>query len=158
MADEDSPTGSDAPLAAENAALQDALAAEHAAVWGFGVVGAALPSDLRPPVEEARATHRDVRDRVAALLDSRGVDPVAAQPAYALPFEVRTAPDAAALADTLEGGVAIAWAWVLDQATERSTRELAVGVLCDTEVRAVLWRGQAGRTTVTSAFPGLPQD
>ncbi|MFL6098069.1 MAG: DUF4439 domain-containing protein, partial [Blastococcus sp.] len=26
----------------ENAALNDALAAEHAAIWGYGVVGAAL--------------------------------------------------------------------------------------------------------------------
>ena len=41
-----------APLDAgtENAALGEALAAEHAAVWGYGVVGAAL----RPPTRAAR--------------------------------------------------------------------------------------------------------
>jgi uncharacterized protein DUF4439 len=149
-------SGSAGPRSAEDAALQEALAAEHAAVWGFGVVGAAVPSDLRPPVDLARSAHRDVRDRVTALLADRGAEPVAPLAAYALPFQVRTAADAAALADTLESGVATAWAWVLDQAVERSTRELAVGVLSDSEVRAVLWRGQAGQTTVTSAFPGLP--
>jgi hypothetical protein len=52
--------------------------------------------------------------------------------------------------------VAAAWVWVLDQATERSTRELGVGVLAGTELRAVTWRAAAGRTPVTSAFPGLP--
>jgi hypothetical protein len=46
---------------------------------------------------------------------------------------------------------------VLDQATERSTREFAVGALTGAEVRAVGWRATAGKTTVTSAFPGLPE-
>ena len=45
---------------------------------------------------------------------------------------------------------------VLDQAAERSTRELAVGVLSAAEVRAVGWRVAAGQTPVTRPFPGLP--
>jgi hypothetical protein len=45
---------------------------------------------------------------------------------------------------------------VLDQAAERSTRELAVGVLSATEDRAVGWRVAAGKTPVTTPFPGLP--
>ena len=147
---------SSAPPAAEDAALQDALAAAHAAIWGYGVVGATTAEGDRGPVDGARAAHRDVRDQLAALLDSRGVQPVPTQPAYRLPFPVLSAVDAAALAVTLEDGVATAWAWVLDQATERSTRELAVGVLTATELRAVGWRAAAGRTPVTSAFPGLP--
>jgi uncharacterized protein DUF4439 len=145
-----------APPAAEDAALQDALAAAHAAIWGYGVVGATTAEGDRDPVDDARAAHRDVRDQLAALLDSRGVQPVPTQPAYRLPFPVLSAVDAAALAVTLEDGVATAWAWVLDQASERSTRELAVGVLTATELRAVSWRAAAGRTPVTSAFPGLP--
>jgi predicted DNA-binding transcriptional regulator YafY len=158
MADEDSsPARSSAPTTAEDAALQDALAAAHAAVWGYGVVGAALAAGDRGPVDDARAAHRDVRDELVALLDSRGTDPVETQAAYALPFPVLSAVDAAALAVTLEGGVASAWAWVLDQATERTTREWAVSVLTATELRAVGWRAAAGSTPVTSAFPGLPQ-
>ena len=67
-----------------------------------------------------------------------------------------SAVDAAALGVVLENGTAAAWVRVLDQAPERSTRELAVGVLSAAEVRAVGWRGAAGQTPVTSAFPGLP--
>lgn len=142
---------------AEDTALQDALAAAHVAVWGYGVVGAALPVSGRGPADLALVANRDVRDRVAALLDSRGVEPGPAQAAYALPFPVLSPVDAAALAVTLEDGVTAAWAWVLDQATERSTREAAVTVLGDAELRAVSWRAAAGRNEVTTPFPGLPR-
>ena len=52
----------------ENAALREALAAEHTAVWGYGVVGAALGAQHRGSATSAEAAHRDVRDRVTALL------------------------------------------------------------------------------------------
>jgi hypothetical protein len=45
---------------------------------------------------------------------------------------------------------------VLDQAAERTTRELAVGVLGAAEVRAVGWRTTAGQSPATRALPGLP--
>ncbi|GAB3361840.1 ferritin-like domain-containing protein [Modestobacter lapidis] len=157
MADgESTPTSGRTAVGPEEAALQDALAAAHVAVWGYGVVGAALPGTDREPADVALAAHRDVRDEVAGLLDARGVDPVPAEAAYALPFPVLSPVDAAALAVTLEDGVAAAWAWVLDQAGERSTRAWAVVVLADAEVRAVAWRAAAGLTPVTTAFPGLP--
>jgi hypothetical protein len=155
MADSETPGGGPA-TGPEDAALQDALAAAHVAVWGYGVVGAALPATDREPADVALLAHRDVRDEVATLLDSRGADQVAAEAAYALPFPVLSPVDAATLAVTLEEGVAAAWAWVLDQAGERSTRESAVEVLAGTEVRAVAWRAAAGRTPVTTPFPGLP--
>jgi hypothetical protein len=79
-----------------------------------------------------------------------------AQGGYALPFPVLSAVDAATLSVVLEDGVAAAWVRVLDQAAERSTRELAVEVLSAAEVRAVSWRSAAGQTPVTSALPGLP--
>ena len=140
----------------EVAALQEALAAEHAAVWGYATVGAALPGSARGPVTVADTAHRDVRDQLTELISSRGADPAPARGGYTLPFPVLSAVDAARLAVTLEQGTAAAWAWVLDQATERSTREWAVTVLGDAEVRAVGWRTRAGTTPVTTAFPGLP--
>ena len=140
----------------ENAALQTALAALHAAVWGYGVVGAALGAQGRAPAAAAEAAHRDVRDRVTALLEERHTEPVAAQGGYTLPFPVLSAVDAAALGVVLEDGASAAWVRVLDQAAERSTRELAVRALGDAEVRAVAWRSAAGKTPVTSALPGLP--
>jgi hypothetical protein len=141
----------------ENAALSGALAAEHAAVWGYGVVGAALGAGARPQAAAAESAHRDVRDQVIELLAARKGDVVDAQGAYALPFPVLSEVDAAALGAVLEDGVAAAWVRVLDQAAERSTRELAVAALGDTEVRAVGWRAAAGQTPVTRAFPGLPE-
>ena len=155
MADDTAPGSLDEGT--ENAALGNALAAEHAAVWGYGVVGAALGADAQPQAAAAEAAHRDVRDQVIALLAGREADVVDAEGAYALPFPVLSEVDAAALAVVLEDGVAKAWVRVLDQAAERSTRELAVGVLSATEVRAVGWRVAAGRTPVTSPFPGLPE-
>ncbi len=143
-------------LAAENDALGLALAAEHAAVWGYGVVGAALAEADRGTATGAEAAHRDVRDSVVTLLSARSTEPAAAEGAYALPFPVLSPVDAAALAVVLEDGTAAAWVRVLDQAAERSTRELAVEALTGAEVRAVGWRTAAGRTPVTSALPGLP--
>jgi len=97
-----------------------------------------------------------VRDQVSALLAGRKADVVDSKGAYALPFPVLSAVDAAALAVVLEDGVAKAWVRVLDQSVERATRQLAVGVLGATEVRAVGWRVAAGKSPVTTPFPGLP--
>ena len=143
-------------LKAENAALQEVLAAEHAAVWGYAVVGAQLGSGSDSDAVSAQAAHRDLRDRVAELLDSRHITPVPAEAGYALPFPVLSAKDAAALAVALEDGTSRAWVRLLDQAAEKSTRQLAVDSLGAAEVRAVAWRAAAGTTPVTSAFPGLP--
>jgi Domain of unknown function (DUF4439) len=143
-------------LKTENAALQEVLAAEHVAVWGYGVVGAALSGDGRSGAVASEAAHRDLRDRVAELLDFRHQAPVPAKAGYALPFPVLSAHDAAALAVRLEDGVARAWVRLLDRAAQKSTRTLAVESLTATELRAVSWRAAAGRRPVTSAFPGLP--
>ena len=155
MADEGTGEGA-GDLAAENDALGLALAAEHAAVWGYGVVGAALAAADRGTGTRAESAHRDVRDSVVTLLSQRSVEPAAAEGGYALPFPVLSPVDAAALAVVLEDGTAAAWVRVLDQAGERSTRELAIEALTGAEVRAVGWRTAAGQTPATRALPGLP--
>jgi hypothetical protein len=155
MADDDTDAGA-LDERTENAALSEALAAEHAAVWGYGVVGAALDPTAQAAAVTSEVAHRDVRDQVVTLLADRGTEPVGAEGGYTLPFPVLSAIDAAALAVTLEDGVAAAWVRVLDQSVERSTRELAVGVLTAAEVRAVSWRTAAGQSPTNSAFPGLP--
>jgi Domain of unknown function (DUF4439) len=153
MADD---SGTTVDARTETTALRDALAAEHAAVWGYGVVGAALAPNARQPAVDSEGAHRDVRDRLVALLDQRKADPVPAQGAYALPFPVLSAVDAARLAVVLEDGVASAWVHVLGGAADRDVRQLAVDTLSAAEVRAVAWRSTAGQTPVTNAFPGLP--
>lgn len=139
----------------ETAALRSALAAEHAAVWGYGVVGAASRGSAQAHAAQSEAAHRDVRDRLAALLDARHAPAVLPQAAYALPFPVTSPADAARLAVVLEDGTAAAWVRVIAGAAKRDIRKLAVDTLGATEVRAVGWREAAGQTPVTSAFPGL---
>ncbi len=149
------PSGEAGSARAETAALQDALAAEHAAVWGYGTVGAALAGEDRTPVTGAVEAHRDLRDRLSGLITDRGAEPVPTRPAYQLPFPVLSAVDAARLAAQLEDGTTTAWVWVLDQAADRAVRELAVGAAAAAEVRAVPWRARAGSTPTTVATPGL---
>src|SRR5215210_3703300 len=88
--------------ATEAESLNAALAAEHAAVWGYGVVGAALPADTRGLAATSENAHRDARDRLLVLLAERDTEPVGEQGAYELPFPVLSAADAAKLAVTLE--------------------------------------------------------
>jgi hypothetical protein len=143
---------------AEDRALGRVLEAEHAAVWGYGVVGAALPPQDRGAAAGTENAHRDVRDRLAALLDERGLDAAPAQAGYELPFPVLSPVDAAALAATLEAGVSAAWVALLDDAVDSAVRSLAVRELGAAEVRAVGWRTSAGQTPTTTPFPGLPAD
>ena len=148
--DEPSTTG-------EAQALNAALAAEHAAVWGYGVVGAALPAGKRKLAAAAEDAHRDARDGLVALLAERGADPVESEGGYRLPFPVLSEVDAATLAVTLEDGVAAAYVRVLGEAAESSTRKFAVEALSAGEVRAVSWRTRAKKKPVTEPFPGLPR-
>ena len=147
-----------APSAATEAdALNAALAAEHAAVWGYGVVGAALPGDKQELAAASENAHRDARDRLVGLLAERDTEPVGEQGAYELPFPVLSEVDAAKLAVTLEDGVSGAYVRLLGDAAEPATRELAVDALGATEVRAVAWRTRAKQKPVTNPFPGLPK-
>ncbi len=140
----------------EDGALREALAAEHAAVWGYGVVGAALPPEVRTPAGAGEQAHRAARDRLAALLDERDADPVPAEAGYELPFPVLSAADGAALAVALEEGVSAHWVALLAAAEQSTVRQLAVDALSAAEVRAVAWRAAAGRSPLTAATPGLP--
>ena len=102
MADDDAGTLDEGT---ENAALGEALAAEHAAVWGYGVVGAALDEPAQPAATASETAHRDVRDQLVLLLASRDAEIARAEGGYALPFPVLSPVDAAALAVVLEDGV-----------------------------------------------------
>ncbi|MGY1673434.1 ferritin-like domain-containing protein [Geodermatophilus sp. SYSU D00710] len=144
-----------APAGGEDGALQEALTAEHAAVWGYGVVGAALPPGGRAAAVGGEQAHRDLRDRLAALVDERGADPVPAGAGYELPFPVLSPVDAAALGAVLEEGVSESLVALLGAAEEPDVRRLALDALAAAEVRAVAWRAAAGRPETTTALPGI---
>ena len=131
------------------AALQGALAAEHAAVYGYGVVGAVLAG---PGQADARAdwtAHQVARDSLVALLAKLGATPVAASPAYALPFAVTSAKSAARLAAALENGVTRAYLGLV-AVSDPALRAFAAQAMQASANRATAWSG------ATTAFPGMP--
>lgn len=137
-------TASSRPTAAADTdRLQDALAAEHVAVYGYGVVGAWLAGAPRRAALAALDAHRVRRDQLIQLLDERRVAPVAAAAAYELPFPVRDAASAARLAIRLEAGVAKA-ARALQASADPQLRRLAGRMLADATARQAAWRDVSG--------------
>ena len=130
------------------AALQSALAAEHAAVYGYGVAGAQLGATARKLALQDWTQHEMARDRLQAMLASLGVKPAAAQAAYRLPFPVHSTGAAVSLAGYLENQVAAAYLGVvaLDDPRLRTwgARQAQACAL-----RATTWLGRS------AAFPGL---
>ena len=145
-----SPAPSELPTATAVPALQSALAGEHAAIYGYGVVGAHLRGGARAKARTAYDEHRRRRDQLQQRLVERGATPVAASAAYRLPRPVVTARDATTLATELEERLAAVWVdAVADLRGE--LRELAAQVLQDVAVRAAGWRGGS------VPFPGLSE-
>jgi hypothetical protein len=136
-----------APRAAIRA-LQSALAAEHAAVYGYGVVGAYLSGTSRATATADWVAHQNARDELEATLRSGGAQPGPAAVAYQLPVPVRTPAQAVSLAVILEERIATAYLGLVALSTPR-LRELGALQVRASALRAAFWRG----TTV--AFPGL---
>ncbi|KEF04208.1 MULTISPECIES: ferritin-like domain-containing protein [Streptomyces] len=135
---------------AELKALQAALAAEHAAVYGYGVVGGRIGADRRKEAREGYDAHRARRDELRRGVRDLGGTPQAAAAAYELPFPVPDAAAAVRLAAELEDRVAAVYADLV-RAGGAARRRDAAGALREAAVRAVRWRGSG------VAFPGLPE-
>jgi hypothetical protein len=131
-------------------ALQAALAAEHAAVYGYGVVGGRIDEGLRTEARAAYDAHRARRDALARAVRDLGGTPVAAAAGYALPFAVPDSTAAVRLAAELEDRVAGIYSDLV-RATEGERRRTAAEALREAAVRAVRWRGES------VAFPGLAE-
>jgi hypothetical protein len=135
---------------AELPALQAALAAEHAAVYGYGVVGGRIREERRTEARAAYDAHRARRDTLARVVRDLGAEPVAASAAYALPFPVPDSAAAVRLAAELEDRVAGVYSDLV-RASGGARRREAAGALREAAVRAVRWRGGS------VAFPGLAE-
>ncbi|WP_149178972.1 DUF4439 domain-containing protein [Streptomyces sp. TRM49041] len=131
-------------------AAQAALAAEHAAVYGYGVVGARVGEARRAEAKAAHAAHRARRDTLARTVRDLGGTPAASAAAYALPFPVADAAAAVRLAAELEDRVAGVYADLV-RASGGALRREAAAALREAAVRAVRWRGSG------VAFPGLAE-
>lgn len=129
-------------------ALQAALAAEDAAIFGYGVAGAHLSGSRKSAAEQDWTGHNKARDSLTAMIAALGATPVAAQAFYRLPFAVHDASTATALAAYLEDGVTRAYLGLV-AVSGRKWRTFGALAMQDSARRAAFWRG------ATQAFPGL---
>jgi hypothetical protein len=149
-----------APPSAVVDAWQAALAAEHAAIFGYGTVGPHLPPTRVDQARVFERAHRGLRDTVIDQMGAVGVDPVAAQADYPVPLALTTGPRADRYAQRLEEACAAAWRFVVASAAEQprpltELRAFAVGALTASAVRAMQWRELLTPATPTVAFPGV---
>lgn len=141
-------------LGPEQQSLVDALAAEHAAVFGYGVVSAFADPARADDVATDTAAHRARRDATIDALLSVGVEPPVAAPGYTVPFPVTDPTSAAQLAVQIESDTAVAWRSVVERARSEPTRADAIEALTEASVRAARWRTHLGIVPPTVAFPG----
>ncbi|MDJ1132621.1 ferritin-like domain-containing protein [Streptomyces iconiensis] len=134
----------------ELAAAQAALRAEHAAVYGYGVVGGRITEERKNEARAAYDAHRARRDALRRTV--RGLDgkPAPAAAAYALPFAVPDSAAAVRLAAELEDRVAGVYADLV-RASEGARRREAAGALREAAIRSARWKGSG------VAFPGLTE-
>jgi hypothetical protein len=129
-------------------ALQAALAAEEAAIFGYGVAGAHLSGNRKSAAEQDWTRHNEAHDTLTAMISALGATPAAAQAFYQLPFEVHDAASAAKLAAYLEDGVTRAYLGIV-AVSDRGLRTFGALAMQSSAERAAFWRGS------TEAFPGL---
>ncbi len=135
-------------------ALQGALAAEHAALWCYGLAVAFLGPQGSAQARADAAAHQQLRGAAETTLTQIGVRPVSALPAYATPRPVTDATSAAALAVVAETDAMAAWRSVLERTTDRALRQAALGALTDGTLRCARWRVAVGTPPAIPVFPG----
>jgi hypothetical protein len=140
--------GAGAGQPAQVRALQAALAAEQAAIYGYGVVGAHLAGAALGAATTDWTAHERAADRLRAELQARGATPAPSAVAYHFARQVSTARQAVALAELLEERVTSAYLGLV-ALPDTGLRMLGARQVQAAALRAAAWRG----TTV--AFPGL---
>jgi hypothetical protein len=137
-----------------DAALFDAIATEHAVIYGYGLVSAHSTPALNTLVSSSMAEHRERREATIAMLDGRSVPPPLPAAGYQLPTQVNSPTDAANLAVRMEEDAAVAWRAVIEQATSTEDRAFAVTALTQCAVAAARWSQVLDVWPITVAFPG----
>jgi hypothetical protein len=146
-------------------ALQDALAVEYQAVYGYGVVGAhagyffgpGAPVHDRAQVEGRLDAHKAVRDQLAQLITAMHAQPVPAAAAYRLPFPVEKHDAAARLGRQLEQAAQrAAWTVIAASASASPARTLMVSALAGAAEWDARWAFDSGELLSVPALPGQP--
>jgi hypothetical protein len=142
------------PSDADAGALFDAIATEHATIYGYGIVSAHTTPDTNYLVSKAINEHRERREEGLAMLATRSVEGPLPAAGYQLPIDVETPEDAAKLAVRMEEDAAVAWRAVVEQSTDEQDRAFGVKALTQCAVMAATWSRVLGVSPVTVAFPG----
>jgi hypothetical protein len=132
---------------AQVAALQAALAGEHAAVWACGRAAGELGGSQRTASLDQLDEHRAAREALRRRVNAAGADPVDAAAAYVEPFPVTGAQTAGRLLAHVEDALAACYA-DLAAATTGDERTRALGLSVAAARRSIAWGGPA------KAFPG----
>lgn len=129
-------------------ALQEALAAEHAAVWIFALLGGQASEDDRlfADMRDAYEVHRARRDDLVATLTKLGETPVASEIGYRVP-ETATRARVLAVARRTEDRCAARYADLVAR-TDGERRAWAIEALTDAAIRQLRFRGSP------EIFPG----
>lgn len=132
-------------------ALNTTLAAEHAALFVYGALGAQTSRTGTPTlyagIEAAYTEHRSRRDQLVTMVRDLGGEPVAAEPAYELPADLSTPDLVTRRALRLEKSCAAAYAYLVAHSPQER-RRWAVAALTTTAVRELDFRG------TPEIFPG----
>lgn len=136
--------------------LVAALQAEHAAIYGYGVLGPKLDAGTAGLAHNADNAHRARRDALIARLSGAGVTPPPTAASYQVPFAVTDRASALKLAVLLEDRTGAQWRLALP-ATAGEVRKIALDALVDCTTRAVAFRKAARMTPLVPAFPGKPE-
>jgi hypothetical protein len=132
--------------------LQAALAAEHAAVYGYGVLGALLRTAQQQTARDIWDAHRAKRDRLSLFIAGYATRPVASAAAYRLPIRPTSPATAAQLAAALEDQVVMGYLGLVG-AGDPKVRRFAAQAMQEATVRAVRWLGKGPAV----AFPGMTE-
>ena len=133
-------------------ALQKSLAAEHAAVFLYGVLGARTSGSQDPALlgrlQRAFEDHRAQRDALTVLISAQDADPVASLVDYRLPGSLGAPDQVVATARTIEQRVTRTYGELVAN-TAGGDRHWAIGSLDRSALREASFGAQVGN------FPGL---
>ena len=134
--------------------LQRALAAEHAAIWVYGLVSAYLPGAFGDAQKAGEAEHAQRRTLLQGMITAAGGTPVSAEAAYVPKKPVTDAASAASVVATAEQDVAAAWLGVVNRTDDAGLRTTALHALLAASRRGTPWRSEAGEKPIAIAMPG----
>lgn len=137
------------------ASLREALDAEHAAIWAYGLVSAFLPGEYDVALADGGEEHRERRDALRLVITEAGATPNPAEPAYVPAGPVSDAAQAQALLITAESDGMASWRGVVQRTDDARLRQFGLDALVGAAVRGTRWRAEAGITPSAFALPGL---